>query len=138
MERLNSGWFLRFVLLPALGGIFIAGWQQAQALPVCVNCDCKDMYHWQPSTLPPNEGFGIWSAWNGGYMKHGLVGIWAAPPCNSIPTAVIADYPRDICIECKYTCTVTMPVNVREVDCDDILRCPRKNTATLTRRQCSP
>lgn len=141
MERFSWRWFLRFLLLPALGGAFLAGWQQARALPKCVNCDCKDVLFWQPSTIPPNEGYGLWSWWNQAYMSHGFVGIWAEPPCNSIPTTSIDNYPRDTCVECRYTCSVAMPVNVCEVECDDLNtrnRCDRRGTGMLLRRRCSP
>ena len=58
MKRSNGWWFVYAMLVPAMLGGFLAGWQNANAVPCTNNCPCKDVTRWWVELMPVNTASG--------------------------------------------------------------------------------
>ena len=122
MKRSNGWWFVYAMLVPAMLGGFLAGWQKANAqLPACANCDCKKVIRWWMTGMKSTYANGSRVAGETNEQLTALK-LYVGGGCmvGKTPTDdLVLKYDLWRFQNCSITSTVTQVIGIREMTCQD-------------------
>ena len=118
MKRSNGWWIAYSMLVPAMLGGFLAGWQNAFAT-VCTVCECKDVNAWWANGMVIGSGQTSRVVGKSGYINTAIQDIGALGTCKASPPAKNGQFDRWDHMDCNNLCDILVNPSFRWVYCND-------------------